>query len=68
MKDAQFNIETALMDGQKKTLLLLFTAAAALRLGLFVIFPGLAELLLGRVEVSTPVTSFKRCMLHYLLL
>ena len=39
----------------------LYLAAAALRLLLFVGFPGLANLLTGRVEVSTPVTSFKRC-------
>lgn len=40
--------------------LLLFGAAAALRLLLFTLFPTLADLLAGRVEVSTPVTSFKR--------
>lgn len=39
----------------------LYVAAAALRLLLFVGLPGLATLLTGRVEVSTPVTSFKRC-------
>ena len=39
----------------------LYVAAAALRIFLFVAFPGLAKLLAGRVEVSTPVTSFKRC-------
>ncbi|KAI0474013.1 GPI transamidase subunit PIG-U [Xylariaceae sp. FL0804] len=38
----------------------LFTAAAALRLALFTFFPGLPDLLTGRVEISTPVTSFKR--------
>ncbi|KAF9870249.1 GPI transamidase subunit PIG-U [Colletotrichum karsti] len=37
-----------------------FAAAAALRLLLFVAFPGLPDLLTGRVEISTPVTSFKR--------
>lgn len=35
-------------------------AAAILRLLLFILFPALPELLAGRVEVSTPVTSFKR--------
>jgi len=40
----------------------LYAAAASVRLLLFVAFPGLADLLTGRVEVSTPVTSFKRCM------
>lgn len=39
----------------------LYLGAAALRLLLFVAFPGLSKLLAGRVEVSTPVTSFKRC-------
>jgi len=39
----------------------LYLAAAALRLLLFVAFPGLPDLLTGRVELSTPVTSFKRC-------
>lgn len=38
----------------------LYLAAAALRLVLFVGFPGLPDFLTGRVEVSTPVTSFKR--------
>ncbi|RXG42997.1 hypothetical protein VDGE_06132 [Verticillium dahliae] len=38
----------------------LFLAAAALRLVLFVGFPQLPDLLTGRVEISTPVTSFKR--------
>jgi phosphatidylinositol glycan class U len=38
----------------------LYAAAAALRLAVFVFFPGLSDLLVSRVEVSTPVTSFKR--------
>ncbi|CAK7226960.1 hypothetical protein SCUCBS95973_006374 [Sporothrix curviconia] len=38
----------------------LFAAAAAVRLALFTVFPGLPDLLTGRVEISTPVTSFKR--------
>ena len=38
----------------------LFGTAAALRLLLFVGFPSLPDLLAGRVEISTPVTSFKR--------
>jgi phosphatidylinositol glycan class U len=41
---------------------LLFATAAALRLLLFTFVPALPGLLAGRVEVSTPVTSFKRCM------
>jgi phosphatidylinositol glycan class U len=45
------------MDQQKA---LLFGAAAAVRLLLFTAFPSLPNLLAGRVEVSTPVTSFKR--------
>lgn len=40
----------------------LFLGAAVLRLALFTLFPGLPDLLTGRVEISTPVTSFKRCM------
>ena len=39
---------------------LLYGSAATLRLLLFLGFPSLAELLTGRVEISTPVTSFKR--------
>jgi hypothetical protein len=38
----------------------LFVAAAALRLVLFTAFPGLPDILTGRVEISTPATSFKR--------
>ena len=41
---------------------LLFTSAAALRLLLAITFPALPDLLTGRVEISTPVNSFKRCM------
>lgn len=40
--------------------LAIYVAAAALRLALFTLFPGLPDLLTGRVEISTPVTSFKR--------
>lgn len=39
----------------------LFAAAVAVRLFLFVAFPSLPNLLTSRVEVSTPVSSFKRC-------
>lgn len=45
------------IDQQKA---LLFGAAAAVRLLLFTTFPSLPNLLAGRVEVSTPVTGFKR--------
>lgn len=38
----------------------IFASAALLRLLLFVVVPGLPDLLTGRVEISTPVTSFKR--------
>ncbi|KAK3341796.1 GPI transamidase subunit PIG-U [Lasiosphaeria hispida] len=51
------------MDGGKVTLgrtAGLYLGAAVLRLALFTLFPGLADLLTGRVEISTPVTSFKR--------
>ena len=37
-----------------------FGAAFALRLLLCVLFPALPDLLTGRVEISTPITSFKR--------
>ncbi|KAF2823522.1 PIG-U-domain-containing protein [Ophiobolus disseminans] len=40
--------------------LLIFAAAAAVRLVLPAVFPTFPDLLTGRVEVSTPVTSFKR--------
>jgi GPI-anchor transamidase subunit U len=40
-------------------------AAIVLRLVVFVAFPGLPDLLTGQVEVSTPVSSFKRCKKHY---
>jgi GPI-anchor transamidase subunit U len=52
------------MDGAKVTLgrtAGLFAGAAALRLAIFTLLPGFPELLTGRVEISTPVTSFKRC-------
>lgn len=38
----------------------IFGAALVLRLLLWVLFPSLPDLLTGRVEVSTPVNSFKR--------
>ena len=44
----------------------LLAAAAVLRLGLCVIFPELPNLLTSRVEISTPVTSFKRCKSAFL--
>ncbi|TVY44188.1 Phosphatidylinositol glycan anchor biosynthesis class U protein [Lachnellula subtilissima] len=45
------------IDRRKATI---FGAAAAVRVLLFTAFPGLPDLLTARVEVSTPVTSFKR--------
>lgn len=42
-----------------------FAGAALLRLILFLAFPGLPDLLTGRVEISTPVTSFKRCKIQF---
>ncbi|KAL9639312.1 MAG: hypothetical protein Q9164_001010 [Protoblastenia rupestris] len=39
---------------------LVFSSASAIRLLLFFGFPSLPDLLTGRVEISTPVTSFKR--------
>ncbi|CAH0029574.1 unnamed protein product [Clonostachys rhizophaga] len=38
----------------------IYAIAVLLRLVLFFAFPGLPDLLTGRVEISTPVTSFKR--------
>jgi phosphatidylinositol glycan class U len=40
--------------------LLLFGAATSVRFLLFTAFPSLPDTLTGRVEISTPVTSFKR--------
>lgn len=40
----------------------LFSTAAALRILLALTFPTLPDLLTARVEISTPVNSFKRCM------
>lgn len=37
-----------------------FAAALLLRLTLLALFPSLPDLLTGRVEISTPVNSFKR--------
>lgn len=42
----------------------LFATAAALRVLLALTFSGLPDLLTGRVEISTPVNSFKRCTWH----
>lgn len=50
------------MDKQKA---LLFGSAVAIRLLLFTAFPSLPPVLTGRVEISTPVTSFKRCTFEY---
>jgi phosphatidylinositol glycan class U len=44
-----------------------FGGALALRLLLLILFPSLPDLLTGRVEVSTPVTSFKRRELSIVL-
>jgi GPI-anchor transamidase subunit U len=38
----------------------LYGIAANLRLVVFLVFPGIPDLLTGQVEVSTPVSSFKR--------
>lgn len=46
------------IDKQKA---LLYCSAAALRFALFTAFPLLPDFLAGRAEISTPVTSFKRC-------
>lgn len=36
-----------------------FAAAASFRLGVFLLFPGIADTLSNQVELSTPVSSFK---------
>ncbi|KAK0734798.1 GPI transamidase subunit PIG-U [Lasiosphaeria miniovina] len=51
------------MDGGKVTpgrTMALLAGASVLRLAMFTLLPGLPDLLAGRVEISTPVTSFKR--------
>lgn len=40
--------------------LAVFGVALVLRLALIALFPSLPDLLTGRVEISTPVSSFKR--------
>lgn len=45
------------IDRRKATV---FGSAAVLRALLFFAFPSLPDLLTGRVEISTPITSFKR--------
>ena len=55
---------TMVIDRRK---IALFGTAAILRLALFGAFPSLPDLLTGRVEISTPVTSFKRCTVLTLL-
>ena len=42
--------------------ILLYIVAANLRLVVFLLFPGIPDLLTRQVEVSTPVSSFKRCV------
>lgn len=46
-------------------LLLLYGAAAALRLLLATALPGLPDFLSQRVEIATPVTGLKRCEHHH---
>ena len=58
--NAAMDVITKVYRDHPKTVL--FSSAAALRVLLAVTFPGLQELLAGRVEISTPVNSFKRCM------
>jgi GPI-anchor transamidase subunit U len=50
---------TKLYNEHQKTVL--FSSAAAVRILLALTFPSLPDLLAGRVEISTPVNSFKRC-------
>lgn len=51
------NVDSMLLDRRK---IAVFGAALALRLILIALFPSLPDLLTGRVEISTPVNSFKR--------
>lgn len=39
----------------------IIAAAVVLRIIVFAFFPQLPDLLTGQVEVSTPISSFKRC-------
>lgn len=54
----QLNVDSAMAIDRRKAVV--FGAAFALRLFLTCVFPSLPDLLTGRVEVSTPVNSFKR--------
>lgn len=47
------------MDVQVRAALV-FSAAAAVRLGSFLFFPGITDVLSTQVELSTPVSSFRR--------
>ena len=53
-------------QNQQQQKLVLFACAAALRLLLTVAFPSLPDFLTDRVEISTPVTSFKRRQSSYI--
>ncbi|KAI9783580.1 MAG: hypothetical protein M1816_001331 [Peltula sp. TS41687] len=46
--------------GLDRRKVVVFASAALIRLFLFAAFPSLPNLLTGRVEISTPVSSFKR--------
>ena len=56
----QLELVTMPVDRRK---IALYVIAANVRLVIFLIFPGIPDLLTGQVEVSTPVSSFKRCTL-----
>ena len=62
MKDGKVTVAPTGRTAGPYGLYMLFLGAAVLRLALFTLFPSLPDLLTGRVEISTPVTSFKRCM------
>lgn len=51
---------TKVYNDHPKTLL--YSVGAVLRILLAIAFPGLPDLLTSRVEISTPINSFKRCM------
>lgn len=62
-QNGQRGLDSVMMSSmptdRRKSLVLV--AAIVLRILVFAFFPQLPDLLVGQVEVSTPVNSFKRC-------
>jgi GPI-anchor transamidase subunit U len=51
------------MPTDRRKDLAFIAAGVVLRIIVFAFFPQLPEILTGQVEVSTPINSFKRCMI-----